>query len=839
VVGIGASAGGLEALDLFFRNVPETSGAAFVVVQHLDPTHKGMLVELLQRATPMRVQQVKDRTRVEPNKVYVIPPDNDLSILHGVLHLLPPVAPRGLRLPIDFFFRSLGADQQARAIGVVLSGMGSDGMLGLRAIKQQAGGTFVQTPESAKFDGMPRSAIGAGLADVVAPALELPARITAYLAHFQPVASSSIVLSTRTQGDIEKVCALLRSQTGHDFSQYKRSAVYRRIERRMALQQLDRMTDYVRYMRENPQETELLFNELLIGVTTFFRDAAAWEHLEKVAIPALLRERGGGGVALRAWVAGCSTGEEAYSLAIAFKEVLARLSPGENSSLRIFATDLDKDAVDRARHGFYPSIADDVSSERLQKYFVPEGEGYRVAPQIRDMVTFAIQNVISDPPFTKLDILCCRNLLIYLGPELQKQVSDIFHYSLNPGGILFLGSAETVGDATDAFSPIGGKTRIYRRSDAQPRREPTDFPSSFQARSRSPGVAAAPKAAPANLQALVERELLSRYSPAAVLTSDQGDILYISGRTGKYLEPAAGKANWNIHAMARGGLRQCLHGMFQNALREKRRIDKTTVELEAGDSAAIVEVTIDLLQAPEALRGTVLVVFADVASRRVVKGRGKALKAPSASASRLAQALQQTRAELQTSREEMQSSAEEVRSSNEELQSTNEELQSTNEELTTSKEEMQSLNEELQTLNHELQAKLDELSSTNDDMRNLLDSTDIATLFLDDSLRVRRFTPQMTKIIKLIPGDANRPITDLASALIYPELVADARSVLQTLAVKERPIKAIDGRWFTVRIMPYRSMEDRIGGVVITFLDITAAKTLEAALRKRQIEYEA
>ena len=840
VVGIGASAGGLEALDSFFRHVPDKSGLAFVVVQHLDPTHKGMLVELLQRATSMRVQQAKDRTKVEPNQVYVIPPDRDLSILHGVLHLFTPAAPHGLRLPIDFFFRSLGADQQARAIGVVLSGMGSDGTLGLREIKQQGGGVFVQAPESAKFDGMPRSAIDAGLADVVAPALELPARIITYLGHFHPVASSSVVLGTRTQGDIEKVCALLRSQTGHDFSQYKRSTVYRRIERRMALQQLGRMTDYLRYMRENPQEMQLLFNELLIGVTSFFRDPPAWEHLEKVAIPALLRERGDRAVGLRAWVTGCSTGEEAYSLAILFKEVLAKVKRDEKGTLQIFATDLDKDAVDRARQGFYrSSIADDVSSERLHKYFVHEGEGYRVVPQIREMVTFAVQNVISDPPFTKLDILSCRNLLIYLGSELQKQLLDLFHYSLSPGGILFLGSAETIGDATDAFSPIGAKTRIYRRSEARPRRELVEFPSSFQARSRTRAVAAAPKAAAFNLQASAEQVLLNRYSPAAVLTNDQGDILYISGRTGKYLEPAAGKANWNIHAMAREGLRYALHGMFQTALREKRCIDKTTVKLEGDDSAPMVEVTVDPLQAPEALRGSVLVVFADVASPAVAKRRGPPRGAASASASQLARALRQARDELRTSHEEMQSSQEELKSSNEELQSTNEELQSTNEELTTSKEEMQSLNEELQTLNHELQAKLDELSSTNDDMRNLLDSTDIATLFLDDSLHVRRFTPQMTKIVKLIPGDINRPITDLASDLIYPALTADARSVLQTLAIKERPIKTIDGRWFTVRIMPYRSVDNRIRGVVITFVDITAAKTLEAALRKRPIEYEA
>ena len=466
IVGIGASAGGLEALELFLKHVPAGSGMAFVIVQHLDPTHKGIMVELLQRTTPMPVVQVKDRLKVEPDRVYVIPPNKDMSILHGVLHLLDPAAPRGLRLPIDFFFRSLADDRQDRSIGVILSGMGSDGTLGLRAIKEKAGVVFVQAPASAKFDGMPRSAIDAGLADVVAPAEELPGRIIAYLKHAPLIARPDPSLEGKTQSALEKVFILLRTQTGHDFSLYKKSTIYRRIERRMGLHQIDKIATYVRFLQENPQEMELLFKELLIGVTSFFRDPPAWEQLKDEVIPALLAAHPNGGV-LRAWAPGCSTGEEAYSLAIVFKEALEQVKPAGNFSLQIFATDLDRDAIDKARAGVYPAnIAADVSPERLRRFFVQEEHGYRVGKEIREMVVFAPQNVIMDPPFTKLDLLVCRNLLIYLAPELQKKLLPLFHYSLNPGGILFLGSAETIGAFTDLFAPLAGKTRLYRRLDS-------------------------------------------------------------------------------------------------------------------------------------------------------------------------------------------------------------------------------------------------------------------------------------------------------------------------------------------------------------------------------------
>ena len=841
IVGIGASAGGLEALDLFLKNVPVNSGMAFVIVQHLDPTHKGIMVELLQRATAMKVVQVEDRMQVEPDRVYVIPPNRDMSLLHGALHLLDPVAPRGLRLPIDFFFRSLADDLHDKSIGVILSGMGSDGTLGLRAIKEKAGVVFVQAPDSAKFDGMPRSAIDAGLADVVAPAEELPGRIVAYLRHSPIAPPPGHILEEKTQSALEKVFILLRTKTGQDFSLYKKSTVYRRVERRMSLHQIDRITAYVRFLQENPQETELLFKELLIGVTSFFRDPAAWEQLKAKIIPALLANHPSGGL-LRAWTPGCSTGEEAYSLAIVFKEALREARPAGNISLQVFATDLDRDAIDKARAGVYPAnIAADVSPERLQRFFVQEERGYRVGKEIREMVVFAPQNIIMDPPFTKLDIVVCRNLLIYLTHELQKKLMPLFHYSLNPGGTLFLGSAETIGTFTDLFAPADAKARIYRRLDTALRSRPIDFPSAFSTGSPEEWAPKTQKPV-ASLQTLADQLILTHYAPAAALTSDKGDILYISGRTGKYLEPAAGKANWNIFAMAREELRYELGSAFHKALHAREAVAMTGLKVLAegrrGEQA--VDITVKLLAEPEGLKGMVLIVFADA----VVPPEAKAPKASVRSAAggaRLARAEEELRKahdELQNTREEMQTSQEELKSTNEELQSTNEELQSTNEELTTSKEEMQSMNEELQTVNQELQIKVTDLSRSNNDMKNLLDSTDIATLFLDDSLNVRRFTSQMSKIIKLIPGDAGRQVTDIASELDYPNLPEDAREVMRTLVFKETLVAGSSGRWFSVRIMPYRTMENRIDGVVITFADVTTSKKLEMALRKTQGELE-
>jgi chemotaxis methyl-accepting protein methylase/PAS domain-containing protein len=831
VVGIGASAGGLEALEQFLKNVPEKCGMAYVVIQHLNPTLKGALPELLQRATGMKVFEVTDRMQVKPDSVYVIPPNKDLSILHGVLYLFEPKAPRGLRLPIDSFLRSLAEDQQESSIGVILSGMGSDGTIGLRAIKEQGGLALVQEPASAKFDSMPRSAIAEGLADIVAPVGELPGKILDYLRH------ASTVLKKEAQGEVEdwtsleKILLLLRAKTGHDFAQYKQNTLCRRIERRMGIHQIDRTDAYIRFLQTNPQELELLFKELLIGVTCFFRDPAAWEQLKVEIIPDLLRSRPSGST-MRAWSVGCSTGEEAYSLAMIFKEALEQVRPDVHFKMQIFATDLDRDAIDKARQAVYPAnIVADVSPERLRRFFVQEATGYRIGKEIREMVTFATHNVIMDAPFTKLDILICRNLLIYLRAEVQKLVLPLFHYSLNPGGIMFLGSAETADSFSDLFQALNLKLRLFRRRESVVSARLNGFPSSFATPLPEMPMELTSVKPAANLQFLAHQLLLQHFSPPAVLVSEKGDILYINGRTGKYLEPAAGKANWNIFAMARDGIRFELGSAFQKVNREKGSVTIKGLKVGTNGGTQMVDVTVKAIEEPVALQGMVMIVFADAPMPPAMKKPSSTKKGTVVNARvvELEQELKQVREDLLTIREEMQSSQEE-------LKSTNEELQSTNEELITSKEEMQSLNEELQTVNAEQQSKMNELARTNNDMRNLLNSTEIVTVFLDNDLNVRRFTAGANKIFKLIPGDVGRPLNDIKCDLLYPEMIEAAREVLRTLVFSEKQVASSTGRWFSVRIMPYRTMEDVIGGVVITFSDITATKTLEAELRQENAE---
>jgi len=832
VVGIGASAGGLEALEEFLSGVPQQTGMAFVIVQHLDPTHKGIMPELLQRATQIKVTQARDFMKVEPDHIYIIPPNKDMSILHGALQLFDLPEPRGLRLPIDFFFRSLAEDLQEKSVGVILSGMGSDGTSGLRAIKEKGGLALVQDPSSAKFDNMPRSAIDAGLADVVARPEQLSGKIISYFSHSLVVAPG-LSLESKAKSALEKIIVLLRDHSGHDFSLYKKNTVYRRIERRMGIHQVDKISSYVRLLQQNPRELELLFKELLIGVTSFFRDPEAWKALKEKALPELF-DSIPVSRPLKAWVVGCSTGEEAYSLAITFREVMEEMKkPARRAALQIFATDIDRDAIERARQGVFPdNIIADVSPERLSRFFIKDERGYRVRKEVRDMVVFAEQNVIMDPPFTKLDILTCRNLLIYLTPEVQKKILPLFHYSLNPGAVLFLGNAETIGSFTDLFASLESKARLYKKLPSPVRMEPLDFPTSYV---QIPMGKILPIETPrptVNLQILADRLILERHSPAAVLTNDKGDILYINGRTGKYLEPAAGKANWNIFAMAREGLRYEFTGVFRKALLQKDEVVLHNVEVKTNGSTQTVDVSVQAIQRPEDLKGTVLTVFMDVPPLPQSKTKDKSHGSASRSAreSVLEATIQELREELQSTREEMQTSQEEAKSANEELQSTNEELQSTNEELTTSKEELQSLNEELQTVNAELQAKVDALTWAENDWENLLNSMDIATLFLDNDLRVRRFTARTTKLIKLIPGDVGRPITDLATDLDYPEMAADAKKVLESLVFVEREVSTRTGTWLASRIMPYRTRDNRIDGVVITFTDISAAKDLEAKL---------
>ena len=840
VVGIGASAGGLEALEQFFGHMPVPSGLGFVVIQHMDPVRKGMLVELLQRTTAMPVSEITDRTRVAADHVYVIPPGQELSILGGVLHLMEPSEPLGLRHPIDIFFRALAEDRGEGATGVVLSGMGTDGTVGLRVIRERGGLVLVQDPASARFDGMPRSAVASGLADVVAPADQLPERLLSFTRLARSLPHPEMPLDETSRSSLEKIIIVLRRLSGNDFSQYKPSTLHRRIERRMGLHGIGKLSSYLRFLQEDPQEGDLLFRELLIGVTRFFRDQDEWERLRRVVLPELIAAEPVDGM-LRAWVPACSTGEEAYSPAIVFREALEEAGQEGRCRLQVFATDLDGTAIQKARIGTFPSsISLDVTPERIQRRFIEEGEGFRVTREIRDSVLFAVQNVIHDPPFARLQILSCRNLLIYLGPELQQKLIPLFHHCIVPGGFLVLGNAETVGGFSDYFVALEEKTRIFRRNDAAARAEGAVFPAVSAHRTTLQPQAPQRQTSAMTPATVFESSLLSRFTPPAVLVGAEGDILHIHGHTGRYLEPAAGRANLNLFSMARETLRAELTVAFRKVRDGAEEVIVRGLAAGEGTSPHLVDITVRRLERSATAAPQFVVVFAEAAIPPGGKGKRtpRGGKGPSEDVAGLEAALKRVSAELRTTREEMQASHEDLLSANEELQSANEELQSTNEELLTSKEEMQSLNEELQTVNGELQAKVRDFERAEGDMRALLDSTDIATVFLDMELRVRRFTTQAAGIIRLIPGDVGRPITDVTSDLRYAELADDARAVLRSLIPVEKEVAAGDGRWFTARIRPYPTVDNRIDGVVVTFTDISKGKAREAELRKVQAGLE-
>ena len=832
-VGLGASAGGLHVLEQFLSHVPPSSGLAYVVIQHLDPTQKAMLVELLQRATAMPVVEATDTMRLEPDAVYVIPPNTEMTVAGGLLHLAEPVQPRGMRLPIDVFFSSLARDQGQRSIGVILSGMGSDGSLGLQAIKSQGGLTLVQLPESAQFDSMPRSAIAAGAVDVVDLASELPERILRIIGESDAILSLPEDEGAGGAQALGSILHLLKERSKHDLSDYKPSTLRRRIQRRLGVHGLTTHEAYETFVRQNPQELDLLFKEMLIGVTSFFRDPVVWQELKDTVMPALLASCPPG-ARLRAWVVGCSTGEEAYSLAMVFKEVVAELRGNDDRSLQIFASDLSADAINLARKGFYPQrIASEIEPARLERFFTAQGSGFLVKSEIREMVLFAQHDVILDPPFTKLDMLSCRNLMIYFNAELQSRLMPLFSYSLRPGGALLLGGSETIGKSHALFTPISHKSRLYWRSENPVNVGSVYFPTSPpRLKSRLPQeFKVSPSTVlPVNLQTHAEQTLLQEFSPAAVLVNDQGDVVFINGSVGKYLEPASGKANWNIHVMARPTIRTQIAAGLRQALQDKGSVEVRGLRLVEEPSQTSLDVTIKVLPEPHSLAGLAMIVFHEVLSPLPAKRRRKATGA--AADPQMVEELQRCKDEIHALRQEMGASAEELQAANEELQSTNEELQSANEELTTSKEESQSMNEELQTLNQELQTKLDDLALAQSDMQNLLNSTDIATLFLDSALNVRRYTEQITRIIHLREGDIGRPLTDLASTLNYPTLNDDARQTLKTLTLTEKEITTTDGFWFLVRIKPYRTLANMIQGVVITLIDITTAKNLEARLRK-------
>lgn len=826
-MGIGASAGGLEALEKFLTEVEPNSGAAYVVVTHQAPGRTTLLPELLAKHSKLPVKVAADGMSVVPDEVYVSPPGCCIEIQGKTLKAIP-LDSSDRRLPVDHFFRSLARDDGESAIGVVLSGNGTDGTLGITEIKGSSGMVMAQAPDTARYTGMPQSAIATELVDYVLPPEKMPGQLRQYIAGRYRTRAPDREEPDDGVAALQRILSVLRVRTGNDFSGYKKSTVERRVARRMTVHGIASSKEYAKFLEKTPSELDALFKELLISVTSFFRDPEAFQSLER-ELGRIVAARADD-TPLRIWVSGCSTGEEAYSIAILVKEIQRGM--GKNLRAQIFATDLDLGAVEVARSGRYPEgIAADVSKERLERYFTREDSGYRVNKEIRELLIFASQNIIKDPPFTKLDLLCCRNLLIYLEPELQKRVLSLFSYALRPAGLLFLGTSESVAGFDNRFTSADKKWKIFQRR-PKASRPSTDFPAELASSPVGHRTSAArppqPPATP-GIGHLAERVLLDAFVPPSVIVSERGDLLFVHGRTGPFLEPAPGEPMNNVFNMAREGLKLELPTILQQAATSDAPIVRRGLQVKTNGGFTAVRLHARKLAQPEAMRGVFIVTF-ELEPEREEPPEGKGGKNHRVHLRRikaLEDELKRTKENLQGTIEELETSNEELKSTNEELQSTNEELQSANEELETSREEMQSLNEELQTVNAEFEERNRALSQANDDMQNLLNSTEIATIFLDDKLAIKRFTTQAKKVFSLIDTDVGRPISDLAANLRYDVLVEDAREVLRSLVIREREIQTKEGAWRLMRVMPYRTHDNVIDGLVITFVDIDRVKRAE------------
>ena len=768
--------------------MPVPSGMAFVLIQHLDPTHESLMVELLAKYTAMKVVEVRENMEIEADTVYVIPPDRHLTVRAGALHLTASLDRRPNRavsgFSIDHFFGSLAEDQGEKAIGIILTGTGTDGTLGLRAIKGAGGMVMVQDPATCAHDGMPRSAAGTGLVDFILPVERMPETLIGYVRHpYIRSAPATEETAAQDPDPLAGVLALLRTRIKHDFRGYKKVTVLRRIHRRMGLHHIERLPEYLEFLRKSPDEVTRLFKDLLISVTNFFRDPNAFEELSRKAIAALVQEKGAD-APIRVWAPGCATGEEPYSIGMLFLEHLSTAK--KHCPLQIFATDIDEGALETARAGLYPeSISTNVSPDRLRRFFNHQEKNhtYQISKQLRESVVFAAQNLISDPPFSKLDLITCRNLLIYLDNETQNKILRMFHYALNPGGYLFLGSSETVGFEADLFRMISKKMRIYLRQDATYKTR-VDFPVLPVQRSPGRPFPAAPQTNQEfRPKDVAEQLLLEHLAPASLLVSLKGDILYTHGAVGKYLDFPTGEPALNLLHMSREGLRSELRSAMQKAIREDTTVMLEGAQVKRDGKQVPTLATLRPVRKPAAPEGLLLITFEDqpgaVPTPAPVSGKVHKAGSPETHVRRLENELKETQEELQNTMEQTQSSGEELRAANEEVMSMNEELQSSNEELETSKEEMQSLNEELSTVNLELQSKVEELTDTSADLANLLTSTELATLFLDRECRIRRFTPASTKLVNITASDIGRPVSDFTHHLAGVDLRRDADQVLR------------------------------------------------------------
>ncbi len=889
IVGIGSSAGGLEALEQFFSHMPADSGLAFVLVSHLSPDHVSMLTEILQRITTMPVVEVQDQMQVCVNSVYTIPPNRDMAIFNGRLLLSTPNEPHAQRLPIDQFFRSLAQDQGNNAIGIILSGTGSDGTLGLRDILDAGGVSLVQDPTTAKFDGMASSAIKAGYASYILPVGKMAEVMTngsdtetqpltthlnnnLFKAQSQqnvlqkknlnsPYLQKKLVPAPITDSDMAHILVLLRTITGQDFSLYKKSTIGRRIERRMLQHDIESTELYVQYIKKNPAEARILFKELLINVTNFFRDTEAFTILQKEILPQLCKDKFDDYV-FRVWVAGCATGEEAYSIAILLREL--KDETHQEFKVQIYSTDLDEDAITIARAGIYSNnIVQDVSPERLRRFFVKEETGYRIKKEIREMVVFAVHNVIKDPPFTKLDLLTCRNLMIYLEGELQNRLIPVFHYALKKDGTLFLSPSESIGNFTELFTPINRKWKFYVATHTVSSTHTVmTTPLAWVKGSRSRVLEENMTQnkdidfKEPNFGEMTRRLLVQYFAPASVITNLKGDILYVHGETGKYLRPAPGEASLNVVEMAREGLERELSSAIHMVTSQNTPTISREMQVKTNGGFTTVALSVRSLPSSEnklenGLTGSksnsslLLISFEDVVTPTTNPKHKKTAKpAEKGRIEELELELVFTKESLQATIMEQQAFNEELKSTNEELQSTNEELQSTNEELETSKEELQSVNEELITVNAELQSKIEQLAGMQNDMKNLHDSINIGTVFLDQHMNIRRFTRDATKVYRLVQSDLGRPLADIKSDLIFDpksdpksdikveeDLLNEAHKVLETLVSFEREVLTSNGTCYLLRIQPYRTLDNVIEGVVLTFTDISQRIKAEVAVQ--------
>jgi two-component system CheB/CheR fusion protein len=842
VVGIGASAGGLNPIQKFFEDMPVDTGMSFVVVTHLHPEFESHLPDLIQARTEMQVTQVTKQVPIEPDHVYVIPPNRNIVVTDSALSTTEFEEPRGHRTPIDGFFRSL-AKAHHGAIAVILSGGGTDGAVGVKDVKEVGGLLLVQHPDEAEYDSMPNAAIQTGIADVILPVTELVDKLVDYHRHIPQVPSREEELSEKDLDTIQRILAQVHARTGHDFNQYKRSTVLRRIQRRMQLNGYGTLTSYLKYLRTNASEAALMFNDILIGVTNFFRDRASWEALEQNIIPKLFQDRGGGET-IRVWSLGCATGEEAYSLAILLLEQAAKMDT--RVEIQVFASDLDDGSLIRAREGVYPAVIEaDVSQERLQNFFTVRGDHYAVKRELRDVVLFTNHSVLRDPPFSHVDLIACRNVLIYLQRHVQDSVFDIFNYALNPMGYLFLGNSESAEQVPHLFETVDKRNRIYQARIWRGERPHLPLPMTPGARPRAEArIVSRPNFSRRSIDpqpALDDQhqKALEEYAPASMLVNEDFNILHISETAGRYLMQPRGPITTDLLRLIRSELQLELRAALFQAFEKDKSVISKPVPVQFNGHARLVVLSVLPRRVARDQRvdeRQALVVFLeDEFDEHAGNGADTTAHSQARNDAMVAQMeteIQRLREQLQATLEEFESSNEEMKAANEELQSINEEYRSATEELETSKEELQSVNEELQTVNQELKSKLDEISRAHSDLENLMASTEVATLFLDRQLRIQRFTPPVTTLFNIMPSDRGRPLAHLTNTIDYPNLVEDTEQVLRKLVPVEHEIKGEGGRWFLVRQRPYRTMEDKIDGVVITIIDITPIKNAEETQRR-------